>query len=379
MELTLDRISKQFQNHIAVDGFSYTMSNGVYGLLGANGAGKTTLMRMICTVLNPTSGEILFDGTSISDMGARYCDILGYLPQNFGYYPDFSAHEFLLYMASLKGIQGRAAKHRVEELLQMVGLSDVSRQKIRSFSGGMKQRLGVAQAVLNDPKVLVLDEPTAGLDPKERIRFRNLISDLSQNKIVILSTHIVSDVEYIADQILMMKKGKLILAGSPSELTEQAAGIAWSLIVPEREVGRYEAQCCICNLRHLTDGVELRIVSRNQPAPAAVPVQTTLEDLYLFHFADELGSDLSRPAGGKEKNSQTEVNHHCLPAHVAQHHRAQLCVRFGPRLLPSRWHGSIRYGGNSCKAGNGSRARRTADCEAAERCAATVSHSLWKF
>ena len=157
MELTLDRISKQFQNHIAVDGFSYAMSNGVYGLLGANGAGKTTLMRMICTVLNPTSGEILFNGTSISDMGAKYCDILGYLPQNFGYYPDFSAHEFLLYMASLKGIQGRAAKHRVEELLQMVGLSDVSRQKIRSFSGGMKQRLGVAQAVLNDPKVLVLD------------------------------------------------------------------------------------------------------------------------------------------------------------------------------------------------------------------------------
>ncbi len=151
---------------IRIDGFSYAMSNGVYGLLGANGAGKTTLMRMICTVLNPTSGEILFNGTSISDMGAKYCDIRGYLPQNFSYYPDFSAHEFLLYMASLKGVQGRAAKHRVEELLQIVGLSDVSRQKIRSFSGGMKQRLGVAQAVLNDPKVLVLDEPTAGLDPQ---------------------------------------------------------------------------------------------------------------------------------------------------------------------------------------------------------------------
>lgn len=301
MELTIDRITKQFQNHIAVDSFSCTLSNGVYGLLGANGAGKTTLMRMICTVLNPTSGEILYNGTSIRNMGAKYCDILGYLPQNFGYYPDFSAQEFLLYMASLKGIQGRAAKHRVEELLRLVGLSEVSGQKIRSFSGGMKQRLGVAQAVLNDPKILVLDEPTAGLDPKERIRFRNLISDLSQNKIVILSTHIVSDVEYIADQILMMKKGKLILAGSPAELTERSAGIAWSLIVPEQDVSRYEAQSCICNLRHTTDGAELRIVSGNKPAPAAVPVQTTLEDLYLFHFADELSGEISRDQGGKQK------------------------------------------------------------------------------
>lgn len=300
MELTLDRISKQFQNHIAVDGFSYTMSGGVYGLLGANGAGKTTLMRMICTVLSPTGGEILYNGTCISDMGAKYCDILGYLPQNFGYYPDFSAHEFLLYMASLKGISGRAAKHRVEELLQTVGLSELSRQKIRSFSGGMKQRLGIAQAVLNDPKILVLDEPTAGLDPRERIRFRNLISDLSQNKIVILSTHIVSDVEYIADQILMMKKGRLILAGSPSELTGQSAQIAWSLTVPEQEVGRYEAQNCICNLRHTADGVKLRIISRSQPAPAAVPVQATLEDLYLFHFADESDRNHSHPAGGKQ-------------------------------------------------------------------------------
>lgn len=301
MKLTLDRITKQFQNHIAVDCFSYTMSNGVYGLLGANGAGKTTLLRMICTVLNPTSGEILYNGTSIRDMDAKYRDMLGYLPQNFGYYPDFSAHEFLLYMASLKGIQGRAAKHRVEELLQTVGLSDVSKQKIRSFSGGMKQRLGVAQAVLNNPKILVLDEPTAGLDPKERIRFRNLISDLSKEKIVLLSTHIVSDVEYIADQILMLKTGRLILAGSPAELTERAAGIAWSLIVPEQEVGQYEARNCICNLRHMTDGVELRIVSRNKPAPAAVPVPATLEDLYLFHFADELNGNRSRTAGGKER------------------------------------------------------------------------------
>lgn len=301
MELTLDRLTKQFQNKIAVDRFSYTMTNGVYGLLGANGAGKTTLMRMICTVLKPTSGEILYNGSSISSMGAKYCDILGYLPQNFGYYPDFSARDFMLYMASLKGIQGRAAKRRVDELLQLVSLSDVSGQKIRSFSGGMIQRLGIAQAVLNDPKILVLDEPTAGLDPKERIRFRNLISDLSQDKTVILSTHIVSDVEYIADQILMMKNGSLVLAGSPAELTENADGLAWSLLVPEQEVSRYEAKACICNLRHLANGVELRIVSKEKPAPDAVCVPTNLEDLFLFHFADKRNGDHSKSAGGAQK------------------------------------------------------------------------------
>ena len=223
MELTLDRISKQFQNHIAVDGFSYTMSNGVYGLLGANGAGKTTLMRMICTVLNPTSGEILFNGTSISDMGAKYCDILGYLPQNFGYYPDFSAHEFLLYMASLKGIQGRAAKHRVEELLQMVGLSDVSRQKIRSFSGGMKQRLGVAQAVLNDPKVLVLDEPTAGLDPAGCRQIMDNIRDYRERtgSTVIVVSHSMDDVARFTERLIVFDHSHVVMDGTPAEVFSQ--------------------------------------------------------------------------------------------------------------------------------------------------------------
>lgn len=264
------------------------MSNGVYGLLGANGAGKTTLMRMICTILQPTGGEILYNGNSIQSMGVKYCDILGYLPQNFGYYPDFSARDFMLYMASLKGIRGRAASRKVRELLEIVGLSEVSGQKIRAFSGGMKQRLGIAQSVLNNPKVLVLDEPTAGLDPKERIRFRNLISDLSRDKIVILSTHIVSDVEYIADQILMMKKGRLILSGHPAELVERASGMAWMLTVPEEAVGFYERNACICNLRHTEKGVELRIVADEKPAPEAVSVPTNLEDLYLFYFAEEL-------------------------------------------------------------------------------------------
>lgn len=296
MELTFDRLTKKFHSTIAVDRFSYTMSNGVYGLLGANGAGKTTLMRMICTILQPTGGEILYNGNSIHSMGVKYCDILGYLPQNFGYYPDFSARDFMLYMASLKGIRGRAASRKVRELLEIVGLSEVSGQKVQAFSGGMKQRLGIAQAVLNNPKVLVLDEPTAGLDPKERIRFRNLISDLSRDKIVILSTHIVSDVEYIADQILMMKKGRLILSGHPAELVERASGMAWMLTVPEEAVGFYERNACICNLRHTEKGVELRIVADEKPAPEAVSAATNLEDLYMFSFAEELSGASSDSA-----------------------------------------------------------------------------------
>ena len=296
LELTFDRLTKKFHSTIAVDRFSYTMSNGVYGLLGANGAGKTTLMRMICTILQPTGGEILYNGNSIHSMGVKYCDILGYLPQNFGYYPDFSARDFMLYMASLKGIRGRAASRKVRELLEIVGLSEVSGQKIRAFSGGMKQRLGIAQAVLNKPKVLVLDEPTAGLDPKERIRFRNLISDLSRDKIVILSTHIVSDVEYIADQILMMKKGRLILSGHPAELVERASGMAWMLTVPEEAVSFYERNACICNLRHTEKGVELRIVADEKPAPEAVSVPSNLEDLYMFYFAEELSGASSDSA-----------------------------------------------------------------------------------
>ena len=200
-----------YQNRIAVDRVSVTLHQGVYGLLGANGAGKTTLMRMLCGILTPTSGTITFDGTDVSS--EEYRAILGYLPQDFGYYPEFTAMDFLLYLAALKGIPKLQAKRRARELLELVSLQDVSRKKIKTFSGGMKQRLGIAQALLNDPKLLILDEPTAGLDPKERVRFRNLIEQLGKNSIVLLSTHIVSDIEHIADEILMMKDGQLIYQG----------------------------------------------------------------------------------------------------------------------------------------------------------------------
>lgn len=211
MELVVDGVSKQYKNSIAVDGVSLKLNNGVYGLLGANGAGKTTLMRMICGILKPTSGTISFDGTDVST--EEYRSVLGYLPQDFGYYPEFSGMDFLLYMAALKGIPKSQARRKANELLQLVSLQDAAKKKIKTYSGGMKQRLGIAQALLNDPKLLVLDEPTAGLDPKERVRFRNLIESRGRNSIVLLSTHIVSDIEHIADDILMMKAGQLIYNG----------------------------------------------------------------------------------------------------------------------------------------------------------------------
>lgn len=211
MKLTIDRVSKQYKNLIAVDRISANLEKGVYGLLGANGAGKTTLMRMICGILKPTGGTISYDGIDVSE--EAYRAILGYLPQDFGYYPEFSAADFLLYLAALKGIPKAQAKRKAEELLELVSLQDVRHKKVKTFSGGMKQRLGIAQALLNEPKLLVLDEPTAGLDPKERVRFRELIENLGKESIVLLSTHIVSDVEHVADEILMMREGQLIYQG----------------------------------------------------------------------------------------------------------------------------------------------------------------------
>ena len=211
MELVIDRLTKQYQNKIAVDRISLTLKKGVYGLLGANGAGKTTLMRMLCGILKPTGGTITLDGVDVSE--EKYRTVLGYLPQDFGYYPEFTGMDFLLYMAALKGLTKDQAKHKAKDLLKLVALEDVAKKKIKTYSGGMKQRLGIAQALLNDPEILILDEPTAGIDPKERVRFRNLIGELGKDSIVLLSTHIVSDIERVADEILMMKGGQLIFQG----------------------------------------------------------------------------------------------------------------------------------------------------------------------
>lgn len=227
MELVIDRVSKQYGSKIAVDRISLRLHEGVYGLLGANGAGKTTLMRLLCGILKPDSGNISLNGAGVSKAGAgeasanlsldvseeEYRAFLGYLPQDFGYYPDFTGMKFLLYMAALKGLDKGSARKRAEELLKLVGLMDVCKKKIKTYSGGMKQRLGIAQALLGSPRLLILDEPTAGLDPKERVRFRELIAELGKKNIVLLSTHIVSDIEHIADAVLMMKEGQLIYQG----------------------------------------------------------------------------------------------------------------------------------------------------------------------
>lgn len=285
MELKTIGLTKKFGSKTAVDHLDLTLTNGVYGLLGANGAGKTTLMRLLCDIQEPTSGQILLDGKEIAGLGEAYRDCLGYLPQQFGYYPEFSALDFLLYISALKGLGESTAQTKSRELLEAVGLLKEGRRRIRTFSGGMKQRLGIAQAMLNDPHILILDEPTAGLDPKERVRFRNLISAFSKDRIVILSTHIVSDVEFIAEEIVMMKSGRVIHFGNPQEITSEIEGQVWECTVPPASAERYAAAYNTSNLRNISENqTVLRIIADRPPMENAVRVQPTLEDLYLYYF-----------------------------------------------------------------------------------------------
>lgn len=286
MVLSLNRLTKQYQDRIAVDRISMEFREGIYGFLGANGAGKTTLMRLICGVLAPTSGEVKINDKNNLAMGEEFRNLLGYLPQDFGYYPDFTAEEFLRYIASLKGLFPEYAKMRTKELLEIVGLSEVRKKRIKTFSGGMKQRLGIAQAMLNDPKILILDEPTAGLDPKERVRFRNLISDFGRDKIIILSTHIVSDVEAIADQILIMKDGQIQINGTVNELEDSMKGKVWECVRNKGETDEIIGRFLIANMHHEGPMTRFRIIAEEQPFKNAAVVPGTLEDLYLFHFRD---------------------------------------------------------------------------------------------
>ena len=291
MKLELDGLTKEFGDFTAVNHINLTMTNGVYGLLGVNGAGKTTLMRMLCTLLKPTSGTICCNGKDIFNMDSEYRKLLGYLPQDFGFYPEFTVEDYLLYIAALKGIRPVVAKKRVKELISKVGLSKAAHKKMKKLSGGMKRRAGIAQAMLNNPKILILDEPTAGLDPNERIRFRNLISELSEDRLVLLSTHIVSDIEYIANEIWLMKDGEILHKGSIEELINSMTETVWECLVPKNRVSDFMEKYKISNMKSEINQVMLRIISHEKPVENAMRVEASLEDVFLYYFGEKAGDE----------------------------------------------------------------------------------------
>ena len=291
MDLRISNLTKDFDGFKAVNNFSFQMDCGVYGLLGVNGAGKTTLMRMLTTLMKPTSGRITWDGEDIFVMDGKYRMLLGYLPQDFGCYPDFSIYDYLMYIATLKGIRPAVAKQRVRELLQQVGLVKAQNRKMKTLSGGMKRRAGIAQAMLNDPKILILDEPTAGLDPSERIRFRNLISELSEDRIVLLSTHIVSDIEYIANEILLMKDGQLVISGTAEDIIDSMPESVWICCVAKASIDVCLKKFKVSNVKTIPGGAEMRVISQNRPTENAVQVDATLEDVFLYYFGERGGED----------------------------------------------------------------------------------------
>lgn len=288
MELKMEHLCKQFKGKKAVDDVSFTLTPGVWGMLGANGAGKTTLMRMIADIMTPTSGAISYDGTSIRKMGEAYRNIFGFLPQDFGYSRDFTVGDYLEYVAALKDVPARETTKKINHLLEVLTLSDVKGERIAKLSGGMKRRVGIAQAMLNDPKILVMDEPTAGLDPGERVRFRNFISEFSQDRIVLISTHIVSDIEYIATRNAVMKAGRIIDIGTTDELVKETQGKVWSCIISARDLVSYEMRVRIINQRSEDNGqISIRYLSETPEIPGAVAAKPRLEDLYLWYFPQE--------------------------------------------------------------------------------------------
>lgn len=285
MELKIEHLSKHFKDKTAVDDVCLTLTPGVWGLLGANGAGKTTLMRMIADIMIPTSGAIFYDGTDIRKMGETYRNLFGFLPQDFGYSRDFTVKDYLEYIAALKDVPARETTKKINHLLEILTLSDVKNKKISKLSGGMKRRVGIAQAMLNDPKILIMDEPTAGLDPGERVRFRNFISEFSHDRMVLISTHIVSDIEYIATRNAIMKAGRIIDVGTTDELVKQIEGKVWNCTVPAEKLPEYELRLRIINQRGEDNNqVSIRYLADQAELAEAVPASPRLEDLYLWLF-----------------------------------------------------------------------------------------------
>ena len=296
MELRIDHVSKEFKDKKAVNDISLELTPGVWGLLGANGAGKTTLMRIIAGIMHPTSGQVVYDGGPIQTLAERYRDVFGFLPQDFGFHPEFTVKDFLAYVAALKGLPEQQARRKIHKLLEQVSLADAADKKVAKLSGGMRRRVGIAQALLNDPEVLILDEPTGGLDPGERVRFRNLLSEFAHDRIVLISTHIVPDVEYIATCHAIIRGGRLLATGTTEELVRLVEGKVWSCTIPARAVPEYESRLQIISLRNENDGsVSIRYLAENPCNDISVPSVPRLEDLYLWLF----------PQGGVENPKRT--------------------------------------------------------------------------
>ena len=283
MKLTVTNLGKQYRRDVwGLKDFSLKVKSGILGLLGPNGAGKSTFMRMLATITKPTEGQILWNDVNTVQAPDTLRAVLGYLPQDFGVYPNLNAVEFLEYMAAIKGLDGAATRKRIDELLQVVNLVEAARRPLGGYSGGMRQRVGIAQALLNDPQLLIVDEPTVGLDPEERVRFRNLLSDLSGERIVILSTHIVSDVEATATHIVLINKGKLLRESAPEELLKELDGKVWEWVVKSDDLPALKQKYIVSGTIRRTDGVQVRVVSECQPETDAQSISPNLEDAYLY-------------------------------------------------------------------------------------------------
>ena len=285
--LIVNNVSKNYGKFLVLKDINLEFTNGVYGLLAPNGAGKTTLIKMLVTLLFPNEGEILYNGTDIFKMGDEYRDILGYLPQEFGYYKNYSPREFLLYLSALKGIDRRQSKEKIDELLKLVGLENVADKKMKKFSGGMVQRVGIAQAMLNDPKILILDEPTAGLDPKERVRFRNLLAELSRERIVILSTHIVSDIESIANEIIMIKDKEVLYKDTLKNICKILDGMVYETKVDFDEVSDFRGQYFSLSEKQEDDKMKIRFISQEKLDDSWQALNPSIEDVFLYVYKNE--------------------------------------------------------------------------------------------
>ena len=288
MQIEINGLSKQYGNVLAVNEVDATLEFGVYGLLGENGAGKSTLMKLLCNLQNPTKGIVRLNGVDTRAMEEQYFELLGYLPQKFSYYPEYSIDNFLLFVGAVKGLTTSQIKEQTDSLLKIFGLWEVKNKKMKTLSGGMKQRVGIVQALINNPKILILDEPTVGLDPTERAKFRNVIRSYAKDKIVILSTHIVNDIENIADKVLIMKEGRIIVNGTQEEILKYADIHVWQCVVNFLEADRITSNFQVVDQRNIDiENIQIRVISNSKPTSDAVRVELNLEDLYLSLFKEE--------------------------------------------------------------------------------------------